>query len=117
MVSFITKYGLSRLPLLYGDEELAGIVDGFVSQAKGSFRYSQLCNYIENKALQEKKFRMDPYTRYADIIMTEQDNRRINIILWQMIWNQRIVMEFRNLDFNSNDGDTIFAVVEDKWKK
>jgi len=114
----ITKFGSTPLSLKYENEELAKVIENYISSVKGTFRYSYLCSHIENKAMQEDMFKTEPYTRYTDIALTEQDHYRINMILWQMIWDKRIVLAFRNGYFNNKNGnDTLFDVVEEKWKK
>ena len=115
MIYFITKYGPSKLPLLYTDKELLQLVESYIQNVKSYFRYSNICNFIEDKALQEEKFQVEPYTRYVDIIISEQDHHRINMILWQMIWRKKIAIEFNNMFSNNND--TMFSVVEDKWQE
>lgn len=114
----ITKFGSTPLSLNYEDKDLAKIVDDYISGVKGTFRYSYLCNHIENLAMQQGKFNTEPYTRYTEIALTEHDHHRINMILWQMIWERKIVISFRNGLYNQNkSNDTLFEVVEDKWKK
>lgn len=114
----ITKFGCTPLSLKYEDEELAKVIEDYISSVQGTFRYSYLCSHIENEAMQENMFKTEPYTRYTDIALTEQDYHRIDMILWQMIWDKRIVLAFRNGYYNNNNvNDMHFDVVEEKWKK
>ena len=110
----ITKFGCTPLSLKYEDEELTNVIKAYIGNVKGTFRYSYLCNYIENEAMQNGKFKTEPYTRYTEVALTEQDHHRINMILWQMIWERRIVNAFRSGYYNQNNiNDMLFAVVED----
>ena len=114
----ITKFGCTPLPLKYEDEELTTVIETYIESVKGTFRYSYLCNHIEHEAMQSGKFKAEPYTRYTEVALTEQDQNRINMILWQMIWERKIVIAFRSGYYNQNNiNDMLFAVVEDKWKK
>lgn len=112
MILVITKYGRTLLPLTYNDEELEKLMTSFIKKTRGHFRYSQLCNYIESKAMQEGKFKTEPYTRYTEMAMAECDHHRLSLLLWRMIWNKTIVIEFRPYDVrNGNNGDVLFGVV------
>lgn len=111
MIVVITKYGRSPLRLAYNDQQLKRVVDEFVRGVGATFKYSELYNYVVDRALREDGFVREPYTRYTDIVLTENDEHRLSMILWQMIWAQKIVVEFRN-DVTRLGKDTLFGVVK-----
>lgn len=110
MIVVITKYGRCPLPLSYTEEQLRRVVEEFVFKAPGIFKYSELYGYVMNRALHDGAFKTEPYTRYTNIVLTEQDEHCLAMILWEMIWERRLVIEFRNSDQRSN-GDMSFGIV------
>ena len=110
MIVIITKYGRSPLRLAYNDQLLKRVVDEFLKDIGTSFKYSELYNYVVDRAMREDGFVREPYTRYTDIVLTEYDEHRLSMILWQKIWNRELVMEFRNI-YPHKQQDTVFGVV------
>lgn len=111
MIVIITKYGRTPLLLAYNDQQLKGVVDDFVKGIRTTFKYSELYNYVMDRALREDKFQRESYTRYTDIVLTETDEHRLSMILWQKIWEQELVLEFRNI-YPHRPQDAIFGVVK-----
>lgn len=72
MIVVITKYGPSALKLNYRDEELKKIVEAFINKVNTKFSFSELCDYVLERAAIEDRFQREPYTRYTDIVLTEQ---------------------------------------------
>ena len=111
MTVIVTKYGRSPLSLTYKDNELENLVSDFTDVCHGTFTFSELCSYVLERAMREKKLNAEPYTRYTNIVMTEKDEHRLTMMLWQMIWDRRIVIEFRNNDLRRSN-ETLFGVVK-----
>lgn len=111
MIVVITKYGRSPLRLAYDDLQLKRVVDEFVRGEGATFKYSELYNYVVDRAQREDGFMREPYTRYTDIVLTENDEHRLSMILWQKIWDRELVMEFRNI-YPHWQQDTVFGVVK-----
>ena len=44
-------------------------------------------------------------------LLTETDEHRLSMILWQKIWEQELVLEFRNI-YPHRTQDAIFGVVK-----
>lgn len=51
------------------------------------------------------------YTRYMEIALTQYDEHRLSKILWHMIWEQELFIEFRNNNL-SHINDTVFGVMK-----
>lgn len=111
MIVVITKYGRSALRLNYRDEELKKVVEAFINKVNTKFSFSELCDYILDRAAIEDRFQREPYTRYTDIILTEQDEHRLTVILWGKIWAQELVIEFISGNMRQSN-DVMFGVVK-----
>ena len=111
MYIVITKYGRSALRLNYSNEELGKVVKTFIDNVNSKFSFSELCDYVLERAAIEDKFKREPYTRYTDIVLTEQDEHRLSVILWRMIWDQVLVIEFRSGNMRQSN-DVMFGVVK-----
>lgn len=114
MYIVITKYGRSALRLNYRDEELKKVVEDFVDKANTEFSFSELCDYLLERAAIEDRFQREPYTRYTDIVLTEQDEHRLSVILWRKIWAQELVIEFRSGNMRQSN-DVMFGVVKERF--
>ncbi len=66
---------------------------------------------LERAAI-ENRFQREPYTRYTDIVLTEQDEHRLSVILWRKIWAQELLIEFRNGNLRQSN-DVMFGVVKE----
>ena len=114
MYIVITKYGRSALRLNYRDEELKKVVEAFMDKVKTKFSFSELCDYVLERAAIENRFQREPYTRYMDIVLTEQDEHRLSVILWRKIWAQELVIEFRSGNMRQSN-DVMFGVVKERF--
>lgn len=114
MIVVITKYGRSALRLNYRDEELKKVVEAFINKVNTKFSFSELCDYILDRAAIEDRFQREPYTRYTDIILTEQDEHRLTVILWGKIWAQELVIEFISGNMRQSN-DVMFGVVKQRY--
>lgn len=112
MIVVITKYGRSALKLKYRDKELKKVVEAFIDKTKTQFAFSELCDYVLERAAIEDRFQREPYTRYTDIVLTEQDEHRLSVILWRKIWAQELLIEFRNGNLRQSN-DVMFGVVKE----
>lgn len=114
MIVVITKYGRSALRLNYKDEELKKVMEAFVDKVNTKFSFSELCDYVLERAAIEDRFQREPYTRYTDIELTEQDEHRLSVILWRKIWNQELMIEFRSSNMRQSN-DVMFGVVKQRY--
>lgn len=114
MIVVITKYGPSALKLNYRDEELKKIVEAFIDKVNTKFSFSELCDYVLERAAIEDRFQREPYTRYTDIVLIEQDEHRLSVVLWQKIWAQELVIEFRSGNLRQSN-DVMFGVVKQRY--
>lgn len=111
MYIVITKYGRSALRLNYRDDELKNVVEAFIDKVNMKFSFSELCDYVLERAAIEDRFQREPYTRYTDIVLTEQDEHRLTVILWRKIWAQALVLEFRRGNMRQSN-DVMFGIVK-----
>ena len=106
MIVVITKYGRSALRLNYKDEELKKVMEAFVDKVNTKFSFSELCDYVLERAAIEDRFQREPYTRYTDI--------ELSVILWRKIWNQELMIEFRSSNMRQSN-DVMFGVVKQRY--
>lgn len=111
MTITFTKFGRSQLPLIYDDNELLAIIESFINQSHGIFNYTQMYEYVKSFALQNDGFKVEPYTRYSEIILTGFDEHRLSQILWNKIWQKKIMIEFHRYGCSQNS-DMFFSVVK-----
>ena len=111
MIVIISKYGRSPLRLTYNGQQLQRVVEDFLKGVKSTFKYSELYNHVLERALHEEAFVREPYTRYTEIVLTEDDEHRLSMVLWQKIWERTLMIEFRNVTPHRVQ-DTVFGVVK-----
>lgn len=106
--------GTTSLKLNYSNEEIKNLVTMYVNyhNVGESFSYTSLCKRIRMKALQEDMFKRKANTEYDSIDMSDEDYNLISRILWSLIWDRKIVIEFHHSEYMvSHNNDTIFCVV------
>ena len=55
----------------------------------------------------------EPNTSYSQILLTRKDTIRICRILWEQIWNNKLIQLFNNPhDMYHNNNDTHFVVTK-----
>jgi len=102
-------YGPQRLPLTYTNAELNNIIEEFINNNK-IFSFNQLCNNILLIADQQGKLKKKPNTSYSQILLTQHDTIRISKLLWDRIWDKRLILIFNNFqDTYHNGNETFFA--------
>ncbi|MCM1107959.1 MAG: hypothetical protein NC388_02755 [Clostridium sp.] len=112
-MSGCTKVILSTasLSLTYSREELKSVINHYAKSSNGSFSYKDLCNHIKTKALQENRFEKEKNTEYHGIALTGSDETLISKILWDMIWEKELFINFsRNPYLVPTSNDTYFNV-------
>lgn len=106
--------GTTSLKLNYNDEEIKNLVSTYICKhdVGERFSYVSLCKSIRMKALQENMFQRKANTEYDNIDMSDEDYNLISRILWSLIWDRKIVIEFHHSEYMANyNNDTIFCVV------
>ncbi len=99
----ITIMSKSALPLKCSDDELRSIVEDFIEQSDFDFIFNSLCCYIIDLAKQKDLFDKEPNTKYNEIELVGTDIKRINLIIWDMIWSRKIIIDFSKDKYTGNN--------------
>ena len=102
--------GVSKLRLLYSDEDLNSLISEFIADTN-EFTFSQLCSHILYIAEQKGKLEKAPYTTYSHISLTPGDNLRITRMIWERIWSKEIFMLFSSLEDKYHRSDETYLIV------
>lgn len=106
------RFGTSQIPLLYTAEELNRAVELVIELIPASFTFGQLCNAIIDRADSEGKLKKEPHTQYSSIQLTKDDTNKLSYMLWQLIWEKKLIISFES-NFQSTDNkDFRFVKVE-----
>lgn len=97
-------YSKVALPLNCNDDDLRSIVEGFIEQSDFDFTFNSLINYIIRHANQNDLFDKDTNVKYAEIVLNGIDVKRINLLIWDMICDRKIIIDFfKEKDPGNND--------------
>lgn len=115
----ITVYGNHQFNLKYEDPELAKIMEEYIcnKKAKGEmyFTYFTLCKSILYKAKEEDALEgVDPNTYYESPNISQKDLTRISRLLWDLILDRKIFVDFSNYAYMAHIGgnDTVIGIRE-----
>lgn len=107
-------FGPSQLNLKYHDNELREIITDFLKKNRKT-SYMALCNYIISESENKNMFVKDDNTIYSNIELSEKEHERINLILWNLIWERSLLINFRVPTFGSHyNNDTYFIYLNEK---
>lgn len=88
-------YTNEPLTLDYGDEKILAVIKSYIkASTRRHFTFSQICNYILQLYIEEKKSGNDVSVFYLKPQLCPYDYARISQSLWQLIWTQEICMDF-----------------------
>lgn len=111
----MTHFDSNPVPITYTNEELEIIIDDFIKENE-SFGFHELCNFIVEKAKKNKKVVNAQNTEYRSSELSPSYNSIISCILWNRIWNRKLIIEFGTNQYRSQyPGDTYFTKVIDKY--
>lgn len=120
MVNYtITQYGETKFGLQYSDEELLGVINLFVQKKKEEkadyFTYYTLCKYILILAERENRLiGKESNTYYQQTNLSQKEYTRISRLLWQLILNQKIFVDFSNNAYIAHyENDTVLGIMND----
>lgn len=111
------RFGTSYIPLLYTNEELKGIVELVIKSFSASFSFRQLCSAIINRADNEGKLKKEPHTQYSSVQLTTDDTNKISYLLWQIIWDKKLIIVFEPNTQYADNKDFHFVRVENIYSK
>lgn len=108
----IYYYDKCPLRILYTDEEISALLlTYFASLEVKIITFSEISDYVLDKADKEHKLETEPNTRYNRIILTDEDGIRLSRILWDMILEKKIFLDFhRNPYGNLSSTDYVFII-------
>lgn len=107
-------FGSSQLDLKYDDNELRDIIKAYLKR-KRKTSYMALCNYIISESDNKNMFVKDENTIYSNLELSEKEHERINLILWNLIWEHSLLINFRVPIFGSHyNNDTYFIYINEK---
>ena len=100
------------VPLDYTDEELRTVVEDYIAAQKSEFSFKRLCLYVLHRAMDEGKTVDSRHTQYESNELKATDGIRISRILWDMIFERRIIIAFGDNPYLTTYGnDTRFVKV------
>jgi hypothetical protein len=108
----IYTFGTSRLPMKYSDSELSEVIQRIFKTVSTSIPFSQLCSQIIDVALKENKLAVDGNVQYAKIEVTQEDGCRISRVLWDLIWNRKIYIDFHSSQGSNGFNEFYFKKIE-----
>jgi len=97
------------VPITYTYEELEIIIDDFIKDNK-SFGFHELCNFIVEKAKKDNKVVNAQNTKYSSSELQPSCNSIISRILWNLIWNRKLIIEFGTNPYRSQYPDDTYFV-------
>ena len=114
LVMIITYYSQSPLSLHYTEEELYSKIKEYVSnESQSYFTYFQLCDSLLKKAEIENKLGKKQNTIYSNPKLNPKDYTRISVILWRLIREGLICIDFYVNPYRGvTKDDTTFIIVE-----
>lgn len=114
----ITAYGDHQFDLKYEDEELRGIINGYIRNKKAHgdmyFTYYTLCRNILYKAKEAGQLLgVEPNTYYESPNLSQKELTRISRLLWELILDHKIFVDFSNNAYMAHIGgnDTVLGII------
>lgn len=91
-----TKTIMSKgtLPLKCNDNDLRSLVEDFIEKSDFDFTFNSMCQYIVGLAKQKNLFDKETNVEYGEIELNGIDLKRINLLIWDMIWDRKIIIDF-----------------------
>ena len=109
-----TKFGCTKLPLKYTDEELLNFINEFIA-SNGYVAYNRLSDQIKRVAFYQDGYQKELNTEYASIDMSFKDDMRLSRILWDMVREGKLYPVFHNDGSQTFAQDTCFGVYEKSY--
>lgn len=115
----ITAYGEHHFGLKYKDGELLEIIKKYICDKKEHgemyFTYYTLCRFILNIAIKNDALEgIEPNTYYESPMISQKDLTRISRLLWDLILDRIIFVDFSNNAYMAHIGgnDTVIGIRE-----
>lgn len=101
-------YGATFLPLKCSELELKNIVYNSIDKLDESFSFKQLCSQIKSDAEAENLFEKENNTEYSSILLNYRDRKTIQLVIWEMIWNRKLMIDLSIDENRSSFNDYYF---------
>jgi hypothetical protein len=96
----------------YTDSELSDIVQRILKEASAPISFSKICSGIIDVALAENKLEVESNVQYAKIEVTQEDGSRISRILWGLIWDRKLFIDFHTSQDSGGFNEFYFERIE-----
>ena len=107
-----TYYNPNPVPVEYTEEEMRERVLSYLDNGRSEFSFRQLSNYIINSAKEEHKVKNASHTQYGSNEMDTASSIQLSRILWELIWDKKIIIVFGDNPYVSHSaGDTRFVAI------
>lgn len=111
MIFSSMTYDPNPVPVTYTDDELRKIIQEYVT-SNPEFSFRSICNHIVYKAKAEQKCKDAETTQYSSSEISPAVGTEISKILWNLIWERKIIIDFMYNQYASNySNDTRFLVI------
>lgn len=89
------------VPVDYTDEELRIIVEEYIIVQKSEFSFKGICRHVLQKAMDEGRTVDSRNTQYESNELKASDGIRVSNILWDLIFERKIIIAFGNNPYRS----------------
>ena len=109
-------YTNEPLTLDYADNRIISVIRTYIKEiSRKRFTFTQLCNYILQQYIEEKKTCYDVSVFYLKPKLSPSDYGRISQALWQLIWDKEICIDFYVNPYQGQRADDqAFIIIEKK---
>lgn len=97
------KLGTTALDLTYADDELREKILNYVYAHDDGVGFRDICAYILSQAQREGRIDGPKDEVYQWESLSHMDVMRVDRILWQLIWKHRLVIDFDNSHYPTQD--------------
>ena len=109
----ITYYDSNPVPVEYKEHEMREKVLSFISEDRTEFTFKTLSDFIVQTAMKEQKVKNAAHTQYSSNEMDPMSSILLSKILWELIWDKRIIIAFGENPYVAHyAGDTRFVVMK-----
>lgn len=111
MIFSSMTYDPNPVPVTYTDDELHKIIQEYIT-FNPEFSFKSLCHHIVCKAKAEMKCENAETTQYSSSEINPAAGTKISKLLWELIWEERLIIDFMYNQYASNyPNDTRFLVI------
>lgn len=107
-------YDKTPISILYTDQEMLDVLTSFIdSYDDDTVTFEQISTYLISKADKDSKLDKLPEAKYNSIILTDKDGQRLSRMLWELIFQRKIYLNFyKNPYGNIKQADFVFGLIK-----